>query len=497
MVVVVSQPSGTPGELAGGDDVRAAAQGGASLLILQAVSRLFGLLFVVVATRQLRPEEFGRYSTVAALVLFGCFMGDFGTGSAITRLVSRSPYAADDLLSSTMLGSLALGFACYAAVLGFALVSYSSTSLGDAAIGGLAIPPASMLSSVMGALDGRGLIARRASISALQTLTLAAGAVPLLLGTGVRGALVLMAIAPLLCLILAGITARRAGVWSSQLRLDTGRTLDLLRAAAPYAATAGLAALTMRFDVVLLSLVGSAPDTARYDLALRLLESGTYLSTALTAPLLFLLSRRLGAGDRDGARRAYGEAIRLLYLLGLPLSLGLMLLSRPIVSIALGSAFAGAARPFAIMGAAQWLTWLAFVQSALIMAGDSMRRAVLVGASIAGVTAVLDVLLVPAFGATGAAVAMVISWTFSALVLGRFNARTTGISTTLPSARVLIPTASMGVAMTALRHQHLLIPIVTGAVVYAGGVLCSRAFMPSDLSRLLRLVGRKRTLPTS
>ncbi|MGI8807852.1 MAG: oligosaccharide flippase family protein [Acidimicrobiales bacterium] len=483
--------AGHPEQGMSAPDARAAAQGGASLLVLQTIGRLLGLLFVVIVTRHLPPDQFGRYSTVAAVVLLGNFLADFGTSAAITRLVSRSPEDADELLSGTLLGSLGLGLLSYAGVLVFATVSYSSTTAVDMAIGALAIPCAAMLSSLLGALDGKGMIARRASISALQTFTVAAGAVPVLFGAGVRSALVAMALAPMICLLLAGGTAYRAGAWSWPLRLDPKQSLALLRTAAPYGLTGGLAALTMRFDVVLLSLVSSAAETARYDLALRLLEACTYLSTAFSGPLLFLLSRRLGSGDRDGAQRAFTEAVRLLYLLGLPLSMGLALLARPFVSIALGAEFSSAALPLAIMGAAQWVTWLICTQSALVMAGDSMRQAVRIGLWIAAATVVLDLCLVPPFGATGAAIAMVVSWAFSAVILHQFARRTTGVATVLPSARVVIPTVCMGVVVAGLRGYPLLVPVVAGILTYALGVSLSRAFTPTDFQRLLRLVRRR------
>jgi O-antigen/teichoic acid export membrane protein len=478
------------------DEARAAAKGGASLLVLQSLGRVCGLLFVVIVTRHLPPDEFGRYSTVAAVVLFGNFLGDFGTSAAITRMVSRAPARADRLLSATLLGSLMLGLLAYAGAVAFAAINYQRVTLADMAIGAAAIPAAAMLSSILGALDGNGMIARRAAISALQTFTVAAGAIPVLFGTGVRGALVAMAAAPLICLLLAATVARRAGLWSSPLRLDVRQTLDLLRSAAPYAATGGLAALTMRFDVVLLSLVTTSAETARYDLALRLLEAGTYLSTALTAPLLFLLSRRLGTGDREGASRVFAEAVRLLYLLGLPMSLGLAVLARPVVSIALGPQFADAAVPFAIMAAAQWLTWLVSTQSALVMSGDHMGRAVLVGLAIAGVTVALDVVLVPTLGATGAATAMVVSWVFAAVLLHRFAQRTAGIGTARPSGPVLVSTAVMGVVVVMLRDLPLVLSITASVLVYALTAIATGAFSKRDGLRLLRLLrGRPDVAP--
>ncbi len=477
------------------NDAHVAAKGGASLLVLQSLGRLAGLLFVVIATRHLPPGEFGRYSTVAAVVLLGNFLGDFGTSAAITRHVSRSPESADNLISTTLLGSLGLGVLAYAGAVLFARLCYPAATVADMAIGAAAIPAAAMLSSILGALDGNGLIARRAAISAVQTFTVAAGALPVLLGAGVRGALAAMAAAPVVGLLIAWVVARRAGVCSSRLRLDVGRTVDLLRSAAPYAATGGLAALTMRFDVVLLSLVTSPEETARYDLALRLLEAGTYLSAALTAPLLFLLSRRLGSGDQHGAIRVFHQAVNLLYLFGLPLSVGLAVLARPMISVALGPGFEEVAVPFAIMGAAHWLTWLASTQSALIMAGDHMRMAVMVALRITGVTLLLDVMLVPPFGAAGAATGMVISWALTVIILHRFSHRTVAIGTPLPSIPILASTVIMGLVVAMLRNLPLLVPVCAGILVFLTMTLVTGAFSLGDAAGLLRILRPHKGIP--
>lgn len=477
------------------DDRRAAARGGLSLLVLQAVGRLLGLGFVFTVTRHLIPAEFGRYSTVAGVVVLGGFLADFGTRSAMTRLLGRRPADADKLVAGTMGASLVLGLVAYAAVVAFAAIVYPGALVTDMAIGGLAIPSTSVLSSLLGAMDGVGLIARRALITAGQTLVVSAGVFPVLLGSGVRGALVALAVAPAVSLLAATVTLRRARVWRSRPTVDMATVRVLWRAALPFALTGGLSALTMRFDIVFLSLVRDSAETARYDLALRILEAGTYLSTALTAPLFFLLSRRLGANDTDGARRAYREVIRGLFLLGLPSSVLVLLLARPIIDVALGPEYGDVATPLAIMGAALWINWLNYAQGSLIMAGNFVRRGVGVAALLTGITVALDVVLIPVLGSTGAAVAMVTTWALSAVLFHRLHTRTVGIATPMPSVRVLVPAAVMAAAVLPLREAVLPIPVIVGGLVYCLGVCLTGAVTDADRHRLVVMLRKQAVQP--
>lgn len=467
-----------------GEDAAAATRGGASLLVLQTAGRLVGLGFVVVATRHVSPAEFGRYSTAAAIVLFANFLADFGTSPTITRLSSRNRGEADALLSGTLPVSLAFGLIAYAGAVGFALAAYSGVIVVDVAIAGLAIPAASLLSSVLGALDGEGLIARRAVVTVIQTLVVAAGVVPVLFGAGVRAPIWTLAAAPYVALGVAVAITRRRGVWRSGLHFDGPRSRLLLRAALPIALSGGLTALAMRFDVILISVLRSPPETATYDLALRLLEASTYMGAAVCGPLLFILSRRFGEGDFEGMARAYREASRVLYLLGLPVSVGLVVLARPVVAVALGPGFDDVAQPLAIMGAGQWLTFVIAMQGALVMAGDSVGRGVAVGVLNTAVLVVLDLVLVPIHGVKGAAAAMVGSWVFAVAALDVYHRRTSRVSTPLPPFRILAAAAALGVAVFLLRHGPVAVAAGVGAAAYAGSLWLTGAVRGSELRRL-------------
>ena len=465
-------------------ETRAAARGGVSLLVTQSLARLVALAFVMVVTRHLVPAEFGRYSAAAAIVLFANFLADFGTTPAVTRLVSRKPQDGAAILSSALQASTVLGLVAYGMALAFTAMAHPTATVSDMAIAGLAIPGASVLSSVLGALDGAGLLARRAVVSALQTVVVALGVVPVMMGAGVRAPLITLAASPWVALAVASAMARSAGLLRLSPGIDRDQIASLLRSALPFALSGGLAAISMRFDVILLSVVRSAPETASYDLALRVVEAVTYISTAVASPLFFVLNRRFGRGDIGGAASVYTEAVRLLYLLGLPLSITLAVLARPMVDAAFGSRYTAAATPLAILGAGMFVAFVTTVQGTLVMAGDHIRRGLTVSAAIVAFTLALDAVLVPVAGPGGAAAAMVVTWLAGAWAFDRHHRRMTGIATPLPPLRVLISVAAMGGAMFALRHQHLALPLVTGTAVYAICLVGSRAVTGDDFGRM-------------
>ena len=211
------QPAATPGAAV---DARAAGRGVLSLFALQTLARALGLLFVVTVARAVAPEEFARYSVLTGVVLFGSLLADFGTTTVITRVISRDRDAADRWLSGTLPASFAFGLAAYAAALVFASVAgYSSDVVIDVALGGLALPLVSSLTSVLGALDGAGMISTRAVLSFVQTAGITVGgAVPVLLGGSIRAAAIALPVSAVCASLLAAFAdhvppARPALVW--------------------------------------------------------------------------------------------------------------------------------------------------------------------------------------------------------------------------------------------------------------------------------------------
>ena len=474
-------------------DAHAAARGSVALMVVQSMGRALGLLFVVVATRELVPAAYGRYATVAAFAVLGGLVADFGTSTVIVRRGSRRSEPVGPLLHGTLLASFGLGLAAFALSLLVAVVMpFPAETRGDLLVGGWALPFGAVASSLFGALDGHGLIARRSLGTMLQVATLAIGGVAaLLLGFGVRGALVALAAAPVVGGVVAAVQCRCAGLWNLRVGIDVERSLNLLRESVPFGLLAGISALALRFDVLLVTAVAGEVDTARYELAVRLIEALSYLAVVVSVPSLFILSRRLGSGDLAGAQRAYDEAARLVLVLGLGVSALLVALSEPLATLLFGSAYAGVGPPLAILGAQLFLAFLVAVQGAAILSGDKVTSALPIAAGITSVTIILDLAVVWKYGAIGAAAATAAGQVVAVAVFAVYIRRTIGLHTHLPPAGALAAAVTGGAAAWVLRDLGVVVAAGSGVTAYALVLMATRTVRRSDLRRLAGALSRR------
>ncbi|MBV8980163.1 MAG: polysaccharide biosynthesis C-terminal domain-containing protein [Acidimicrobiia bacterium] len=193
----------------------------------------------------------------------------------------------------------------------------------------------------------------------------------------------------------------------------------------------------------------------------------------------------------EGAERAFVEAVRVLYVIGFALSAGLAVLADATVSIVLGGRYGGVAGPFRVLAAGQFLQFTIFIQMALVNSTESPRRGIAPAFFVAGITVAADAALIPPFGASGAAAALVISWAVGIIVYGTFLRRLIGIRTPLPSPGMLAAVGALIAAALPLRHDTAL-AVVAGGAAYVIVLLLTRVVTLNDVARLRSAVAARR-----
>jgi O-antigen/teichoic acid export membrane protein len=330
-------------------------------------------------------------------------------------------------------------------------------------------------------------MARRSVVSFLRAaIASLGGAAAVLGGSGIRAALAALPAGSAVALVMAASVASREGIWPPRLRLDFPRSRRLFSEALPYALHGGVLVLVLRFDVVVLSVLSTRSETAQYDIAARVVDALSYIGTVVASPSLFLLSRRFGSGDSAGAGRAFDGAVRAAYLAGLPLAAGLVALHRPAVDLLFGTGYQDAALPLAILGGQIWLFFLAGVQGSLVLAAGLAVPALRVSLVHLVVIVVLDLALIPFFGAVGAAVATAIAQAAATLLMAAFTRRRLGLRTLLPSARMVLAAVATGVVAALAGDRWLPLGVVAGAGTYVAVLFATGELRRLEISRIMR-----------
>ena len=183
---------------------------------------------------------------------------------------------------------------------------------------------------------------------------------------------------------------------------------SFLRTALPIAATGGIAIVYERIDLLMLSKLDSTSAAAFYGVALTALAVSAILPSII-GPAFFPL---LAAGLKDApdlARESFFLLWRLFLLLSVPIALFLAFGSDDLVTAVLGDRYESAGTPLAIFGGCIVLGFLNYLLWYALLAAYRERRRLLILAISLGVNVGLNVLLIPPFGPTGAALALVVS----------------------------------------------------------------------------------------
>ena len=178
----------------------------------------------------------------------------------------------------------------------------------------------------------------------------------------------------------------------------------LMKAALPLGLVSAMTLLYLRADLFIVAAVAGASEAGIFQGAFRLFEATFVVSGGLAAGTFPLLAARFGEKGFDTLARF---VLRLLVLLSAPIALAFALVPGSFLTVFYGEGFEGGARPLSFLGIALVAVFANALTTHLLVASGRNGRLVLSIAVRLVVGVVLDVLLVPRWGASGAAFAVV------------------------------------------------------------------------------------------
>jgi O-antigen/teichoic acid export membrane protein len=394
----------------------ALARGVSMLSAAEAVRVAVSAALAIYLARRLGVAAFGLWTFALAVTGYPLALVEAGLTWIGTRDVAADPAAARPLVRRIVPVRLALALAGAIVVV---VCAFTLTAPGDGRLvvilaGASLLTMALTIDWVFYGLERRSIVA---AVNVLRVAVFAAAAfaivrnasqvwiVPLFQAAGEAAA------AAVLWIAFAGIAPRQGR--PEGLRYDDergGRTMDLVRQAAPLTLGQFMRALTLWSAVTILGLRTDAAAVGQFGAAQRLTLLAGGFSTLYFYGYVPLASRAAlngSAAIADLVRRS----VRFTALATLPFAIAATLLAGPIVAIVFGPAYAGAAPVLRILAWTIPISVLGGHFRHTLISLKETRLDLIAVAAGAVTTVLLNVVLTARFGLAGGAIAMVVGET--------------------------------------------------------------------------------------
>jgi O-antigen/teichoic acid export membrane protein len=456
------------------------------------VVRRFGILAMsffstIVITRKLGPEGYGDLQ--ASLATWGLLLAmcDFGISMALVREMAKNPEEQSALLRATYRVQTLWSIVIAIAMVALGLFAFPGASTHAKIL--LILAPSVLFSALS---SGKSIFRVRYEIGYTVMVDLVTTAVQVilsvvvaLLGFGAVGVAVVISATSIVNSVWIGWEAhRRSRAALPQSWRPSAR--KLLRAALPLGSMSMLSGAYLTIDLVILGFMGTSSEIGSYAAAVKV------VTLANTLPGLIVNAAMPGVSASIEDHKVSGELVsKLLHWMtafAFPCFLGVMLYSKPITLVLFGHRYLGATGLISILAIAGFVGTVSQLFSVMLIAATKMRPLILQNTIATIFNVVLNIALIPVFGAVACAwltvateciVCFGSAWTLFHTMKFRFPLGQVKVT--------LLVVASSTILGAVLLLLNVVVSIVVFAVVLIGGLLLTKSwpdeFQPQKLLR--------------
>lgn len=380
------------------------------LLASRALVTVSGLIGIVVSTRYLGRARFGEIVTATVFVTVFGSVTDAGLWTVAAREIARAPEQEKRILDNVFTIGIVLSVAAIVVTLVVMELIYSGAAHTDTRLG-IEILVAGFVVAAPGGVANAYTVARQQAVP--WTAGAAAASVAFVLGlglslaahlgfAGIAASYAVVGVVNVLVPFGFVIRHRRTG-----LGFDFALWRRLLRWALVQGSLLAAGVIYLRVDTVLLSILSSNDEVARYGLGYRVIDVLVLVPTFMMTTLFPQLARAKPHSERLLAltQGAWSATV----LLAVPVLLLTAGLAPEIVTVIGGAPYRSSAGVLELLAVSVVLTFLnAVVFNALIAIGQQagLLRILLGGLAL---NIVLNAILIPPLAATGTALTLIIT----------------------------------------------------------------------------------------
>lgn len=454
--------------------------------------RLASLALFAAVARKLGENGLGAFVFAMAYLGFVMVAVDLGLDRYMLRVIARSHTAADHVFFNVIALKLALAAPLFTvSLVGLHLVGYNSQAQTTALVLAPGVFADSMARTQASLFAARERGGPPSLADAIQRVCSAAlGIAALRAGYGVVGVGAAYSVGSLVGVAIGFVLMHRTlGVPSRS--VSRRRWRGLAAGSIPFAAQDTFAVLLARMDTLLLALLATEAAVGRYGAAYRLFESTFFITYALTGAFSAMYTY-LGRDSDPPLRFVFQRSIKLSLVLLTPLAISFAVLADPICQLLYGKTFVSAAAPLRILAPCVVLMGIVILTTSLMVSRENPARMVPVTAAMAAINIALNLLLIPPYGDSGAAGAMLATTAIYAGWIMHMSVRAVG---RIDWRSTLAGVLAAGIAMAGvglLLRSSLLAALVASTAVYLIALLTvERLVNPLDVAFVVRIVRRR------
>jgi O-antigen/teichoic acid export membrane protein len=466
-----------------------AARGGAMRAGGYVLGTLLALISSPLMIRHLGVEDFGRYVTVLSLVTIVAGFTEAGLNTIALREYAARDGADRRAVMRDLLGiRIVLTLVGIAAGVAFALAAgYDSVLVLGTVAAGFALLLQALQSLLGVSLQGELRFGWVTITELLRQALFVALVVVFVLAGAELGVFFLAQIpAFAVTLVITAWLVRR--IMPLAPAFHPRRWWPLLRATIAYAIAVALNAAYFRIAILVLSLQATERETGYFATAFRVTEI-LIAVPALIIGAAFPILARAARDDRDRLDYAAGRLVEVGLVIGVWLALGVFLAAEPIIRVLAGDQSDPSIGLLRIQSLALVATFV-IVPCGYVLLSLHRHRAILVANLVALATSLgLSAVLVPAYDATGAAVALLAAeLSLAAMVLGLVVTSRPAVARVLPRAPAILAAGVVAGLAGLIPGIPALVAAPVALLAYPLLLLAVRRFPPevADALRGLR-----------
>lgn len=448
------------------------------------------VLFTVMA-HKLGDEGVGVFAFALSVSALATTLADFGQDKVVVREVSRDPEALGRYYANTMAVRVAVGLPLLLlAILLVPRLGYGHEAQMALLLVGGGVLVDFLANTTFAVFQAYERVGYLSAVLLVERWLLAAGGIlALLLGAGVVAVSAVFLLSSFVAVAMAQALLRR--VVRVPFLIDLRMWLPLMKASAPLGLAGLFGTILFRVDTAMLGIYESADVVGNYGVAYRLFETTLFVSWSVNTAFYPLFSRLTAADDE--LARVFAQAVKVAMSAVLPIAVGLAVLAIPVVRLAFGDDFDRAPRAVLLLAPAVACYPISYLAGYLAVSQDRERLLTALYGGIALGNVGLNIVLIPRFSLSGAAISTTVSEGLAAvgglLIVRRLVGR---VDWRRALGGPVLAVAAAGAVMAALRDQ-LLVAVVGGAVAYLGTLVAfERRRHPDDLASVIDLVRGRR-----